>query len=174
MAKKILIGVVAIIVLLVLAGFLMPGQVHVERSVVIDAPPAKVFPHLCDFEASQKWSPWAERDPNMTNEYTGTACTVGHSHSWKGNSDVGTGKQTVTALEQDKRVETDLDFGEQGTAKAVLTITAEGAGSKVTWGFDSDMGMNPIGRWFGLFMDGMIGGDYEKGLAKLKGIAEKG
>ncbi len=174
MAKKIIIGVVAVIVLLVLAGFLMPAEVHVERSVVIDAPPAKVFPHLCSFEASQKWSPWAERDPEMTNSYEGTACTVGHSHSWSGNDQVGTGKQTITALEQDKRVETDLDFGEQGLAKAFITVTPEGEGSKVTWGFDTDMGMNPIGRWFGLFMDGMIGGDYESGLARLKGIAEKG
>lgn len=174
MAKKILIGVVAVIAILVIVGFILPGTVHVERSVVIDAPPAKVFPHLCDFEATQKWSPWAERDPNMSNEFTGTACSVGHSHKWSGNDKVGTGTQTVTKIEKDARVETDLDFGEQGLAKAFITVQAEGEGSKVTWGFDSDMGMNPIGRWFGLAMDGMIGGDYEAGLAKLKAIAEKG
>jgi effector-binding domain-containing protein len=38
---------------------------------------------------------------------------------------------------------------------------------------DSDMGNNPIGRWFGLCMDNMIGADYEKGLAKLKEVSEK-
>jgi len=36
----------------------------------------------------------------------------------------------------------------------------------------SDGGNNPIGRYFGLMFDSMIGGDYETGLAKLKQLAE--
>jgi len=174
MAKKILIGIVAVVALFLLVGFLMPGQVHVERSVVIDAPPAKVFPYLCDFEANQKWSPWAERDLDMKTEVAGTPCTVGHSNSWSGNDEVGTGTQTITAIDPDKKVDVDLDFGEQGLAKAFMTVVPEGDGSKVTWGFDTDMGMNPIARWFGLFMDGMVGADYQRGLDKLKVIVEKG
>lgn len=41
-----------------------------------------------------------------------------------------------------------------------------------TWGFDTDLGMNPIARYFGLVMDSMLGADYEKGLAKLKQVCE--
>ena len=37
-----------------------------------------------------------------------------------------------------------------------------------------DMGMNPIGRWMGLTMDGMVGKDFDTGLASLKALAEKG
>ncbi len=175
MAKKILLGVVAVIVLLVLAGFLMPGQVHVERSVVVSAPPAAVFPHLCDFEASQKWSPWATRDEDLQNDYTGTPCTVGHKNTWKSeHPQVGNGSQAITAIEKDEMVATALDFGENGTADAQFTLVPEGEGTKVTWGFDMNAGMNPIARWMGLFMDGWIGPDYEKGLANLKAQVEKG
>ena len=174
MAKKILIGVVAVIVLFVLVGFLLPGNVHVERSVVVSASPSAVFPHLCDFQATQKWSPWAKRDENIQNEYTGTPCTVGHKNTWKSEKpDVGNGSQTIAAIEQDKKVETTLDFGEHGTANAQLILVPEGDGTKVTWGFDSDMGMNPIGRWMGLMMDKWIGPDYEEGLASLKAQVEK-
>lgn len=175
MAKKILIGVAAVIVLLVLAGFLMPGQVHVERSVTVDAAPAKVFPHLCDFEATQKWSPWATRDENIKNTYTGTPCTVDHKNTWlSDHPQVGNGSQTITAIEQDKRIATALDFGDNGGANAELILTPEGEGTKVTWGFDMDAGMNPFARWMGLFMDSLIGPDYEKGLANLKSQVEKG
>jgi len=43
---------------------------------------------------------------------------------------------------------------------------------KATWGFHNDIGFNPIGRFFGLMMDGMLGPDYEDGLARLKKVAE--
>ena len=48
-----------------------------------------------------------------------------------------------------------------------------GDGTHVTWSFDSDMGAGPIGRYFGLLMDRMVGPDFEGGLANLKALAEK-
>jgi hypothetical protein len=43
----------------------------------------------------------------------------------------------------------------------------------VTWGFDCDLGTNPIMRYVGLMFDQWIGADYEKGLAKLKEVMEQ-
>jgi hypothetical protein len=34
-------------------------------------------------------------------------------------------------------------------------------------------GMNPIHRWFSLFMDKLVGPDFEAGLKSLKALAEK-
>ena len=39
--KKVLIGVVSAVVLLAVIGLLLPGTVHVERSVLISGPPEK-------------------------------------------------------------------------------------------------------------------------------------
>lgn len=173
MLKKVLIGVVAVIVLAVLAGFLMPGKVQVERSVTIAKPPSAVFAHVCDFEVTQQWSPWAERDPKIVNEYTGTACEVDHKHTWKSDHpEVGNGAQWITAIEKHKKVQTKLDFGEQGQADAHFALAPEGEGTKVTWGFEFDAGMNPIARWMGVFISSAVGDDYEKGLAKLKSRVE--
>lgn len=175
MLKKVIIGLVVVVVALVLVGFLLPAEATVERSVVINAPASEIYPHLCDFEKTQAWSPWSERDPDIENAYEGTACTVGHKHLWKSDVDgVGNGTQEVAAVTPDERVDTTLDFGEHGLADAYFTLVPEGEGTKVTWGFRSDMGNNPIGRWMGLMMDGFIGGDYEKGLGKLKATVEKG
>ena len=52
-------------------------------------------------------------------------------------------------------------------------ITPTAAGSHVKWTFDAEMGNNPIARFFGCMMDDMLGPDYERGLAKLKTVAEE-
>lgn len=61
---------------------------------------------------------------------------------------------------------------EQGTAFGGFNFKKEGEATVVTWYMDSDMGWNPIGRIFGLFMDGMLGPDFEKGLADIKKVSE--
>jgi len=55
---------------------------------------------------------------------------------------------------------------------ATYTITPEGQGTKVVWGFDTDLGSNPVSRYFGLMFDKMVGGDFERGLAGLKKYVE--
>jgi hypothetical protein len=55
---------------------------------------------------------------------------------------------------------------------ASLALEPAASGTRVTWGFDSDLGFNPIARYFGMMADDVIGPDYEKGLARLKAIAE--
>jgi hypothetical protein len=96
--------------------------------------------------------------------------------SWEGNESVGAGSQTITASEENRRVETKLDFGEQGTAQAYFDLEPASDGSKtnITWGMNSDMGNNPIARWMGLMMDSWVGTDYEKGLENLKKRIEEG
>ena len=88
--------------------------------------------------------------------------------------DVGTGSQEIVVSEPDSRVETALDFGEMGTATAFFDLAPGGGGSRVTWGFTTDTGFNPVGRWMGLMMDRWVGADYETGLANLKTLVEGG
>ena len=46
------------------------------------------------------------------------------------------------------------------------------SGTKATWRFTANLDGIPA-KWFGLMSDRWIGADYEKGLAKLKAVAEK-
>ena len=62
--------------------------------------------------------------------------------------------------------------GAQGTAVAGFTLEPEGEGTKVTWGFEADLGYNPVTRYMGLMFDSWIGADYEAGLASLKALVE--
>ncbi len=173
MVRKLLTAVVVIVVVLVGGAYLLPREVHVERSIVIDRPAAAVFPLLNSPKRFNEWSPWKDLDPNVQMRYTGPETGTGAMMAWSGNSKVGKGSQVITDSVQDQRVRTDLDFGEMGTARAEWQLSTEGAGTKVRWTLDSDVGNNPIGRYMGLFMDRMVGPDYERGLRQLKALVEK-
>lgn len=174
---RILKWLVSIVVLLAIVigfgGMLLPREVEVVRSTEISASPDKIFPYINSLKATEDWSPWLAIDPDNQLTYSGPDEGVGNKLAW--NSDhpqVGSGSQEIILSEQDKRVETALDFGEMGTAKADFLLEESGETTLVTWGLVADMGAGPIGRWFGLMMDSQVGADYEKGLANLKALVE--
>jgi hypothetical protein len=48
-----------------------------------------------------------------------------------------------------------------------LELIPQADGTKVVWIDAGDLGMNPLNRWFGVFLDKLIGPDFEKGLANI-------
>lgn len=175
MWKKILLGVGVVLGILLVVIALQPSSYKIERTTVIDAPPAAVFPHVADFAAFKTWSPWEGVDPNLKTTITGAPATVGHKYAWKGNADAGEGEMTVVAISAPERVDIDLKFLAPfaSEAKTHFLLVPEGEKTKVTWGMNG--GNDFMGKAFGMLMDmeGMIGADYDKGLKALKASVEK-
>jgi len=108
----------------------------------------------------------------MTITYSGPASGPGAVWEWKSKSQ-GDGRMTFTAAEPGKRVAFDLFFPDFGTtSRGELNVAAEGTGTRVTWTMNGDMGKNPIFHWMALMMDGMVGKDFDAGLANLGKLAE--
>ncbi|MGI9434199.1 MAG: SRPBCC family protein [Geminicoccaceae bacterium] len=174
MLRKIAKYAALVIIVIVAIAYILPGKVHVERATVIEAPPAKVFQLVNGFEDFNQWSPWYERDPEGDYQIDGPVFGVGARMSWASDKpDVGQGSQEIIESVQDKLVRTKLDFGEMGNANAFFAIEPTGEHTKLVWGFDTDLGLNPVSRYFGLMFERWIGPDYEHGLAKLKALAEQ-
>ena len=77
------LAVVVVLGLLLVAGsLLLPASTHVERSVVIDRPPAQVFATVNSFQRFGEWSPWAAYDPNDTTPY---ALSFDAASGWQGD-----------------------------------------------------------------------------------------
>lgn len=171
MLKKILLGLLAVVALLAVVGLLLPRTVHVERSARIAKPPAVVFPLVNSMARFNEWSPWKELDPNARMTVSGPAEGVGSSLHWEGNSQIGVGSDTIIESVQDRRVGLALEFG-GGRSTAALSLAAEEPGTLVTWTLEMDLGANPLFRYMGLFMDRLIGPDFERGLSRLKALAE--
>jgi len=174
MLKKIAIVILALLVLLIVASFFLPRRIHVERSATIGAPPSTVFTLVNSFKRFNEWSPWVEKDPKATYTYSGPGAGVGAKIAWVGDPNtVGTGSQEIVESRPHTLVRNRLEFTGEGPSDATMTLQAEGTSTKATWALDTDLGWNPVSRYFGLFFDRMIGPDFEKGLVNLKALAEK-
>ncbi len=171
--KRILIGLVVLVVAAVAIAYILPRHVALDRSIVIAAPAETVFPLINNLKEFEKWSPWAKIDPNMKVTYSGPESGAGQKNQWRSDhASVGNGSQEIIASEANKHVKTKLEFDGQGAAEAAFDLAPSGDDTKVTWSFETDLGMNPIGRYFGLMIEGWVGADFEKGLASLKELAE--
>lgn len=142
-----------------------------SRSTHIAAPASVVHALVTDFRAWPKWSPWEELDANLHREYSGADTGVGARYRWEGKK-AGAGSMVITQSSPD-RIHIDLDFEKpiKANNKVVFRLESQGDATQVTWTMSGNRGvlLAILGR---LFFDGMVGKDFEKGLAKLKGVAE--
>ena len=168
--KKVLYVILAILVIYLVLCLIGPSDVRVERTGVINAPAADVQATLSDFNTFQKWSPWREKDTNMKVTVEGTPGQPGHKYSWEGNKNVGKGTMTLDGINGDTVNQT-LDMG-YGAARVYMVTKEENGATNFTWGFYSKTPF--FFRPMGLFMnmDKMLGGDFEKGIVKLKALVE--
>ena len=172
--KRLLLTIALFIIVLAVGSFFLPQKQQVERTVEISAPANVIYPHLANPQLFVKWSPWSSIDPNMKTEFTGAESGEGAGMSWQSaQPSVGTGSWLITKAVENESLDVNMDFAGQGTATSFFTLKPSGSNTAVTWGFETNAGMNPVMRWMGLMMDKMVGSEYEKGLLKLKGIVEK-
>lgn len=163
-----------LLILLVLIGLLLPSRTSVERSVLIQAPPEQVFPHVNGMRAFHAWSPWVDAGGDTIYEFSGPEQGVGSRLQWQSrDAQAGFGSQEIIASRPPHEVEMRLVFGDKGGGDARLRLVPEGSGTRVAWRFDTDFGWDLFGRYVGLMLDGMIGSAYERGLQGLKQRVEQ-
>lgn len=179
MFKNIIYIIVITIVIFLVVGLFLPREVHVERQIDIDRPVTTVFAVLDGYHSFERWSPWMSRDPQAVYAVSGPRNGPGARLDWSGDPRlIGTGWQEIVESRPPARLRMQLDFGPQGRAESRFQLAPLPAGTRVTWGFDSDLtdGQGWLGgilaRYFGLFFDHWLGADYEEGLGRLKTYVE--
>ena len=169
---KIAGGLAVLVLLLVVVAFFLPRAYRVERSVVINAKPEAVHAQVAVLRAWKGWSAWHERDPQMKLDYSEQTTGVGAWASWISKNE-GNGKMTITEQSPTK-VLYHLEFPDQGfQSNGSMELVPDSGGVRLVWAGVGDLGMNPMNRWFGLFLDNLLGKDFERGLANLKMVVEK-
>lgn len=153
----------------------MADTYTVERSATINAPPARVYEQVANFRNWTDWSPWEGIDPALKRTFSGSSAGTGAVYSWSGNRKAGQGRMEITEAVEPSRVRIDLVFEKPWKARndTVFTIELAGLGSRVTWSMTGQKTL--ITKAMGLFksMEQFLGPDFEKGLAQLKGTAER-
>jgi effector-binding domain-containing protein/uncharacterized protein YndB with AHSA1/START domain len=163
----------AIAALYILACFLAPKKLQLEVEETIDAPPNLIYNLVNDLKHWEEWSPWAELDSNAVYTYSKRTEGVGASFTWRGNSEVGEGTQTIKESVLAEKIKLALEFnGVDGISNSTWKFKEENGKTKVSWDFDGSDTAFPF-RIFNLLMKGGLKKSYQKGLTGLKGISEK-
>jgi uncharacterized protein YndB with AHSA1/START domain len=172
MIKKILLGLVAVIVIFLIVVVLRPADFHVQRSATIAAPARALFEQVNDHHKFAVWNPFMKLDPNVKNTYSGPDSGVGAVCAWDGNNDIGAGSATITESKPGELVRMRMDWIRPmaGVATVDFTFKPDGDKTIVTWAMYGKNGF--MGKLVSLFMDcdKMCGPPFEQGLADLGNI----
>ena len=145
----------------------------VSRSTTVIADPAQVHGLINSFHEWTAWSPWEDLDPELQRDYTGPESGVGARYAWSGNRKAGQGSMEITSSTPDE-IGLRLAFLRPFKSSNVVTFSLVPAvdGTEVTWLMTGEhrglMGL--VGKVVPI--DRMIGKDFEKGLTRLKAVAE--
>jgi hypothetical protein len=174
MLSKILIGIAAIVAIFAAIVAFQPAEFEVVRTASIAANAPTVFAEVNDFHRWNAWSPWAKIDPGMKQTHEGAAAGTGAIYSWAGNSEVGEGRMTITESRPNELIRIKLDFIKPfaATNNTEFTFKPQGNQTLVTWNMTGEKNFISKAMCMFINMDKMVGGDFEKGLAALKSIAE--
>ena len=173
MLKRLLFVIFAFFVFLVVVGLFLPTTYDVERSIVINAPPAAIHPYVNDLQRWSEWEPWSETGDSIQIVRGSVTRGVGASQSWTANS--GDGQLTVTASDPGSGIRYTVLFDNQYSSRASVRYTPVTAGNtKVSWSLSGgEDAPRVIGGYFAALMDTMLGPKYEHGLDKLKAAVER-
>lgn len=175
MLKTIALVFVTLICAVLIYAATRPDSFRIERSVVIQSPPEKIFPLIINFHQWELWSPWEKIDPQIQRTYSGAPEGRGAIYEWKGNKDIGQGRMEITEVIPLANSTLKLDFITPFEAHNSVEFTLQPQG-KATLVTQAMYGPSPyISKIMGLFfsMEKMVGTKYEEGLANLKALAEK-
>ena len=110
MLKIIIIVILVLIAAILIYATSKPDTFRVQRSIVIKAPPEKIFSILNDLHRWGVWSPYEKKDPAMKRSYGGAATGKGAVYEWEGNKNVGKGRMEIAESSVPSRLVIKLDF----------------------------------------------------------------
>jgi hypothetical protein len=171
---KIFLTLIFLVIVFVIVVAFQPAEYRVERSATISAPQQVVFNQVNDFHNWDAWSPWIKLDPACKHSFEGAPAGAGAIFIWSGNNDVGEGRMTITESRPTDRVRIKLDFVRPfaSTADTEFTFKPQGNQTSITWSMSGQKNFLSKAICMFMSMDKMVGGDFERGLASLKSVAE--
>jgi hypothetical protein len=152
-----------------------PDTFRIQRTAAIQAAPDKIFAYLNDFHTWTAWSPWEKVDPGMKRVYSGTPSGLGTVYEWEGNKKIGQGRMEIIESAKPSRIKLKLDFLKPFEAHntTLFALEPKNGATEVTWAMEGPSNLMMKVLHLFMNMDKMIGGDFERGLANLKALAEK-
>ncbi|HVG51237.1 MAG TPA: SRPBCC family protein [Xanthobacteraceae bacterium] len=164
--------ILAVIAIVIIAS-MKPGSFRIQRSANIDASPDRIFAFVNDLHLHRDWNPF-DQDPSLQRTYSGAPSGKGAAYNWEGNRKVGKGRIEITDASAPSAITMSLKMVSpfKCNNRVEFTFVPQGGATNVNWAMS---GPQPfMAKVMSTIMDcdKMMGGEFEKGLAKLKSLAE--
>lgn len=172
--KKILLGIGALIVLLLIMALFVKKDYTVVRQITIHQPDSLVFTYVKSLKNQARWSTWSLMDPKAKNTWRGEDSTTGFVWAWDSEI-IGTGEQEIKKITEGARIDFELRFFKPYKSKSPVYLATEAVSAqdtKVTWAMEGHMPYPMNLMQLFMDMDQMIGTEYEKSLQNLKTLLE--
>jgi len=154
-------------------AYFLPQTGHVERTIVIERPASHVFDMVNSFSRFDQWSPWHKKDRGMRTSLSGAEQGFGATYEWASEDpSVSVGDQRIIESDPYRLVKIQHDWQRFAPATVTFRFKPNELGVQTTWSYDIDLGVNPIMRYRGIYLDSAIGEDFQMGLMRLKALLE--
>lgn len=171
--RRILLIILCVALVVVVIGFILPRKIHVERKLLLNASQKTIFSQVDILKNWLKWSPWLKIDSTVQLIFSGPESGVGSTLKWmSSNKNIGNGSISIISSVLSDSLEVVFDFAEKGKSTGTFIFMNQYKNTNVIFSIDSDLGINPLSRWFGLFSDRLIGPDIEQSLFNLDELVQ--
>ncbi len=175
--KKTLQIISAVILIIVLFGFLLDDSYYVEEKITINTSREIIHPLVNDLKQWPKWEPWTDMDDTIVTTLGPITEGVGASQKW--TSKDGPGALTFTSSSLEKGIAYDLYFGGEDASEKTLTTMSYSLESPdnpdqvtVTWTMKGVIGVPVLGPYIRMMVESQTPAMFRNGLKKLKTAAE--
>lgn len=170
--KRLGIVLASAMIVCMAVGLLLPNEYVVSRSVVIEATTEEIHAFVGDLRRWEMWGPWHENDPTLVVTYGAKTSGIGASQSWVGED--GNGSLEITASSPRRGVRYDLAFDDGAhRCRAAIRYHPQAGNTLVSWMIRGRMDTPILGGYAAWLMEPLVGGLFERGLAKLKHTVEE-
>ncbi len=168
----VLIGLFAVITII---GLFIPSSVKISRGVIINADSVKVHNELSDVKNWNQWLPWITADNGAIVQLSPVTNAPGSFFKWQGLKYKSAGTITLQQINPDM-ITMLYHLKDMNDAEGGFRLRSTGAvkqDTEVQWFMEYKLKWYPWERFYGIFLDHIIGPAFDKGLEQLKTYTEE-
>lgn len=161
--------ILAVVAILMIGSVFIPSQVHIERNITIDAPKEMIFQQVNNLQNWTQWSPWLA---GSSSQMEGPDSGVGAAIRFRCGEDTARATRlTITKSDPFEFVEMEVEQ-KKYSGKSIFKFEELPEGVRAIWTINADMGKKPFRKYYGLFLDKIVGREIEESLINLKNLSE--
>jgi hypothetical protein len=159
----------------IIIGLVIPSSVKISRGIIIDVDSSTVYQHLTNVKEWGSWIPWVTTQEGAIVQTSQTINAPGAFFTWRGLNDKNSGTITLLTLSP-SLITTKYELKGMNDSEGgfrLRSIPNNLSQTEVQWFMEYKLKWYPWERFYGIFMDHIIGPSFEKGLQELRNYIDK-